>query len=186
MQGDQRAHLGGPGRSCELRNPIRRRALKVGRSLPGALRPTDPAGGRDGATHVPQSGSNLASRVPSLQRPRRCRGRQFVRGLLGLVPGRSPMRTARVGKRLGHTNCLSEQPVRAVRQAPFASCLLRLRQRVAQLFLMRQEATIVRFLAEVIALVVMLGLSAFLLMHWLADQSHRSSPRPPKPIGRPS
>lgn len=51
---------------------------------------------------------------------------------------------------------------------------------------MRREATIVRFLAEFIAFVVMLGLSAFLLMHWLADQGHRSSPRPPKPIGRPS
>ena len=51
----------------------------------------------------------------------------------------------------------------------FAGCLLRLRQRVAQLLLMRQEATVVRFLAEVVPLVVMLGFSAFQLMHWLAD-----------------
>jgi len=34
---------------------------------------------------------------------------------------------------------------------------------------MRHEATVVRFLAEVAPLVVMLGFSAFQLMHWLAD-----------------
>jgi len=34
---------------------------------------------------------------------------------------------------------------------------------------MRHEATVVRFLAEVVPLVVMLGFSAFQLMHWLAD-----------------
>lgn len=68
------------------------------------------------------AGSDLASRVPSLQRLRRCRGGQFVGGLLGLVLGRSPRRAPGVGKRPGYRNRGAALPNRC---APLRKLLLR-------------------------------------------------------------